>query len=361
MRGLVSFHAIDPEVVDGVVHPLIAGGKIRPDAFLDEALRFRRSGWRAGRYARALAAAMEDTGPPDAAAGAGLLGRVRSSIERLRHEPDPRTVKVREAIDADLHLEGRPFLILDGSSERVTTLVGEYLSAPDADAADALAIEQIARLGRDIAGTLAPEEGAGITPDFNYRRDVLDRMRVLFDLPRAARNAETWRVPGERPRPAPEALREDLAWHATAVHALVRPFWIGRDVDGIETVCRAAGVAPPGMLVPAWRLVGPALDEFTELRDALGTELSSPRSVGAYVPPEDVAAFSGFLASSGARIIQAAAQHGEGPRCSVLLKKIRECVHWAENRGWGYLEAAGIGPPWEAPSFARPHDPDEGD
>ncbi len=350
MRGLVSFHAVDLALIDEVVTPLVGGGKVNPETFLEDALRFRRNGWHASRYADALARLLHEPEPPAADAGAGLLGKVRSGWERLRHEPDERVAAVRAAIDPDVHLEGRPFLITEGSADRVAALVDEYLAAPTGEAAEALAIEQIARLGPAVARGLEPDAGIEQTQDFNYRRDVLDRIRVLFDLPRAAREGETWRAANEAPRPAAEALASDLAWHAIAVHALVRPFWIARDVDGLETVCAACGIAGPGVLVPAWRLIAPVLEEFPTLREALSTELRGPRSVGALVAPEDVPELQDFLAAHGARMIREAARHGEGAACTALLKKIRECLTFAGSRGFGYVEAAGIVPPYLDPS-----------
>jgi hypothetical protein len=346
MRGLVSFHGVDPSLVDEVVAPLLGGSKINPERFLEEAVRFRRNGWHASRFVAAMERLLVEAEAPEAPSGGRLLDRVRSGIERLRHEPDPRAVRLREAIDPDLHLEGRPFLILEGSAERVAAIVDEYLRAPDGDAAEALAREQVARLGAEVASALGPDPGAELEPEFNYGRDVLEQLRLLHELPRAARSGETWRRPDAPPRPARDALRDELAWRVASVHALARPFWIAYDVDGLETVCRAAGVASPDELVPAYRLVQPVLAEFEALSGALGTELAGRRSVGASVAPEDVGAVQSFLASHGARIIREAARHGEGPRCTTLLRKIRECLTWAEARGFGYLEASGIVPPY---------------
>jgi hypothetical protein len=73
-------------------------------------------------------------------------------------------------------------------------------------------------------------------------------------------------------------------------------------------------------------------------------ELTGPRTVGGYVPAEDLPQLLEFLKESGARIIQAAARAGEGPACTRLLKKIRECATYAAGHGLGYLEAAGIYP-----------------
>lgn len=352
MRGLVSFHAVDPEIVDGIVAPLIDGGRIAPDGFLDQAIRFRRNGWHASRFVQALAEALRTEEPPAATDGGGWVGRMRTGIERLRQRPDPRAEALRAAVEPDVHLEGRPFLITEGSADRVASLVDEYVAARDGDAVDALAREQLARLGAEAIRGLEPAAGADLEPDFNYRRDVLDRLRVLFDLPRAARADDVWRPPGETPRPASAVLATELAWHVMAAHALVRPFWIARDVDGLETVARAAGVPAPGVLVPAARLVAPALREFPGLREALRTEISGPRQVGAFVAPADVPELVSFLAAHGARIIQAAARHGEGTRCAALLRKIRECATWAESHGRGYVEAIGIVPSYLDPAIA---------
>ena len=104
------------------------------------------------------------------------------------------------------------------------------------------------------------------------------------------------------------------------------------------------------MLVPGWRLIAPVLEEFPALRDALSTELRGPRSVGALVTPDDVSELQDFLAAHGARMIREAARHGEAATCTTLLKKIRECLTFAESKGYGYVEASGIVPPYLDPS-----------
>ena len=42
---------------------------------------------------------------------------------------------------------------------------------------------------------------------------------------------------------------DEIPWRAVRLHARVVPFWVGRDVDGLETICRAAGVPAPDCLV----------------------------------------------------------------------------------------------------------------
>ena len=128
------------------------------------------------------------------------------------------------------------------------------------------------------------------------------------------------------------------------MHGRAVPFWIARDVDGLETVCRAADVEPPGCLVPAWRLFARTSEAFPDLRDALSIDLQRTRGVGAFAGPDDVPELLDFLGDQGSRIIQVATRHGEGGRCATLLRKIRECATYAKRHGMGYLEAAGVVP-----------------
>ena len=104
-------------------------------------------------------------------------------------------------------------------------------------------------------------------------------------------------------------------------------------------------MAPPDFTVPAWRVFSEACEEFPSLRESLHLELRGPRDVGAFVPANDVPQLLSFLSSEGARIIQVAARFGEGPACTTLLKKMRECATYAERHGMGYLETSGIVPP----------------
>jgi hypothetical protein len=146
-------------------------------------------------------------------------------------------------------------------------------------------------------------------------------------------------------QPASDVLRDQLPHRALSLHARIVPFWIALDVDGLETVCRAAQVPAPEMLIPARRLFAAACEEFPGLQSALQLELKGARDLGAFVPPDDVAALLDFLNLQGARIIQAAARQGEGQLCTTLLRKIRECATYAAAHGMGYLEASGILPP----------------
>ena len=161
-------------------------------------------------------------------------------------------------------------------------------------------------------------------------------------MARAASDGGSWCPPGSRREPARDALVRELPWRAMWLHSRSVPFWIGRDVDGLETICRAAGVDPPNVLVPARRLFAGTSEQFPELRETLDVELHSERDVGAYVSPDDVPRLVEFLNDCGSRIIRVATQHGEGDACSTLLRKVRECARYAEKHEMGYVEASGI-------------------
>jgi hypothetical protein len=184
-----------------------------------------------------------------------------------------------------------------------------------------------------------------LSSDLSYRTELLNQMKKIYVLAQYAREGRDWVEPDVRPRPAIDAISEHLPWRALSIHSRVKPFWIAHNVDGLETICRAAGVPPPDCLSPAWRVYAGACDAFPRLKEALGLELRGPKDVGAFVASGDVAELLRFLAEQGARIISAAARQGEGPAATTLLRKIRECAVYAQRHGFGYLEASGLLPP----------------
>jgi hypothetical protein len=127
------------------------------------------------------------------------------------------------------------------------------------------------------------------------------------------------------------------------------PFWIARDVDGLGTICEAAGVDPPAGLGSAAGLLAGAAVEHPELCAGLGVQVQGPRDLGAWAAPDDVPGLLAFLAEQGGRMIQVATRHGQGRLCTRVLHKIRECLRFAQRHGVGYLEAGGIHPPLERP------------
>ena len=345
MKGLISFHPLDTGFFDEMIAPLVAGRKVNPERFVGEAVRLRKNAWHVRRYARALESALAGATPPEAAADAKPWSRVKSFFDRFDFRPEETSRRAAQAVEPDLHLCGRPFLVAEDSATKVAEIVERFAAAPSPDAAEAIAKEQLTRLDPELGRLLVPEDGAEISADLLHRRDLLAGLAAIRSLADAARRGVPWGEGDASGKPAVEVLRDEIAWRALALHARIVPFWVGRDVDGLETVCAAASVPPPEALVPARRVFAGLCEEFPDFGPTLGIEITRPRQVGAYVAPDDVPSLLEFLGEVGARIIQVAARHGEGAACSVLLRKMRECATYAKRRGFGYLEASGILPP----------------
>ena len=335
MKGFVSFHPVDVAFFDDVIAPLVTGRKVNPESFLQEAARVRRSGWVGRRYAIALsdlAAAIE---APKADPKSSMWQRLRTNLEKIDHRPDEIVRRAAKVFDPDLHLDGRPFFVADGSAERVADAVAQYVAAPDEEAADRIARDQLARLDPELEKAFEPADLPELSSDLGRRNDLLGSLKGIHDLARHAREG----------RREGEAIAEELPWRAVVMHAQAHPFWLARDVDGLETICRAAGVLAPECLSPAWRLFAEACEAFPALKEKLKLEVTRPKDVGAFVAPSEVPQLVEFLGAQGARIIGAATRAGEGAMATSLLRKIKECAVYARKNGLGYLEASGVLPP----------------
>jgi hypothetical protein len=344
MKGLVSFHPVDLEFFDGLIAPLVAGEKVNPEFYLEIALRLRETVWLNQRYLAALDALRERIEPPAAPAAGTVWEKVRTRLERFDHRPDPLVQTVAQKIDPDVHLHGRPFLITEGSADVVGSVADEFLEADDEDSVRALITVQLMRVSRELPRELAPAEFGELPPKMAFRSELLGSLKEIYDIAQAARKDEHWgRASGPR-KPAAEVLAQELPWRAVHLHSRAVPYWIARDVDGLATVCRAAGVKPPDCLVSANRLVAGALEPFSELAPSPGNELDEGTAIGGFVAPANIDELLAFLNAEGSRIIQAATRQGVGSTCSNLLRKIRECVHYAARHGAGYVEACGIEP-----------------
>ena len=345
MKGIISFHPVDPQLFERFITPLIDGGKIQPDEYLDNAIRLRDNLHRADGTIRGIEYHLECATPPAAEENAPFWKRIITRLDAMEHEVDDAAAVLLQKVQPELHLDGRPFFITEESARRVCELVDEYRNAVDGEEVDSLARDQLIRMDRRLAGAIEPLQGEPPSNSFNYRRELLDHMRALYDLVRTARTGGDWTDHDGQRGKATRVMEKELPWRSMFIHSRAVPFWYGRDVDGLETVCRAAGVNPPDCLVPAWRVWANVCSEFPAVRDHLRMELASERSVGAYVSPEEIPDLMDFLNISGARIIQEATRQGAGPTCTLLLRKIRECAAYAERTGAGYLEASGLTPP----------------
>lgn len=345
MTGYVSFHPIDLAFFDDLIAPLVGGRKINPEAFLQRAATLRRNGWVARRFAVAmeqLAAASEAPRPDPTASP---WQRLRANLERIDYRPDEMASRAARGFDPELHRDGRPFFIVEGSAERVASAIDAYAAADSETTVERIARNQLSLLHAELAREVEPAEIDELSADLGYRGDLLGLLQQIHDLARAARGGGEWVEGNAAPRPATEVLPQELPWRALLMHARIAPFWIARDVDGLETICRAAGVRAPDCLAPAWRVYAEACEAFPALKESLGLELRRPRDVGAFVAPGEIGQLLAFLGDHGARIIGAATRGGEGAMATALLRKIKECAVYAHRHGYGYLEGSGILPP----------------
>jgi len=333
MKGLVSFHPVSVAFFDELIAPLISGRKVNPEEFLQAAARVRRSGWVGRRYAFALQGLAVLIEAPKADPTSSMWQRLRTNLEKIDHKPDELVRRAAKVFDADLHLDGRPFFVTDGGAERVADTVAQYAQAPDEATADRIARDQLLRLDPELAKGVDPAEIPELSSDLGRRNDLLGELKAIHDIARQAREGK-----GDVPV-------EELPWRAVVMHGQAHPFWLARDVDGLETICRAAGVLAPECLSPAWRLFAEACEAFPALKESLKLEMSRPKDVGAFVAPGEVPQLLEFLNAQGARIIGAATRAGEGAMATSLLRKIKECAVYAKKNGLGYLEASGVIPP----------------
>lgn len=345
MKGVVSFHPIDVGFYDEMIGPLWEGGKINPESYLRDAIRIRHVWWQAHRFIRGLESLSESAETPEAPTGGSLWQRVRTRLETFDHRPDEKAMLASRHFDRDLHGRGRPFLITEGSAERVADVVDRYREAAVEADAETLALEQLRKLDPALAEAVEPIDGYELSADLIHRNDLLKELKDIYDLGRAVAAGGSWSPRDGPSRPAAEVVAAELPVRTVRLHGRIHPFWIGDDVDGLESVCRAAGVPAPDCLAPAWRLFAPMIEAVPALRDRLGLELRGPRDVAGLVLPAEVDSLLQFLEDHGARIIQAAARAGEGPAATALLRKIKECAVYASRHGLGYLEASGVEPP----------------
>ena len=344
MKGVISFHPLDPDFFDSTIEPLVMGEKIDPGAFVSAALRHLVSSWEAARYKQTLDFLLDQLAPPPPPDDGTLWDKVRTRLERFDHKPSALVRHVGAKIDPDLHLDGRPYLITEGSAESVASTIEEFMQIEHETGAQSLILEQLLRLDPEIANGIELEEFHEAPSPGSYRGDLLNSLKAIYEMARAAREGQTWVAAGGRREPGLTVLARELPWRAMQLHSRAIPFWIARDVDGLDSICRASGLAPPNFIVPAWSLFARSCEAHPEIRDSLGVEVNDERSVGAYVAPRDIPELLSFLNANGARMIQAATKHDVGSTCNTLLRKIRECACFANRAGVGYIEAGGILP-----------------
>ena len=115
-----------------------------------------------------------------------MWDKLRTRLERFDYRPDPAGVLAAQKLDPDLHLHGRPFFITEGSADRVAKTIDDYCSAADTDAAELLVREQLAKLDEELNRRVSPDEADNSPPELVVRREILNDLKGIFDLGRAA-------------------------------------------------------------------------------------------------------------------------------------------------------------------------------
>ena len=344
MKGVISFHPLDPDFFDSTIEPLVMGEKIDPGAFVSAAMRHLVSSWEAAHYKQTLDFLLDQLEPPPPPEDGTMWDKVRTRLERFDHKPSALVRHVGAKIEPELHLDGRPYLITEGSAESVALMIEEFMQVEHETSAQSLIIEQLVRLDPEIAKGIELGDFEEAPAPGSYRADLLSSLKAIYEMARAARDEQSRGPADGRREPARTVLTRELPWRAMHLHSRAIPFWIARNVDGLHSICRASGIESPDFIVPAWPLFPRSCEAYPELREGLGVEVCDEQSVGAYVAPRDIPELLTFLNENGSRMIKAATQHDVGSTCKTLLRKIRECACFANRAGVGYLEAGGILP-----------------
>jgi hypothetical protein len=344
MRGAVAFLPVSPAAFAASLDRLLAGHESDPVVLTEAASSYRRVARVASRYTRAVERSLETASPPPLPETGPLWRRIKARLDRMEYRIEPWLARLADHVDPELHLHGRPLFVTEGSADAVAQAVDEYLAAGGAATAESVALAQLARLDAEAARRIAALDGPAAGTDLPYRSRFNSGLRRLVELSRRVRRSGSDAGTGAGAwRPADDgAVAAELAWRAVSLFGRTVPVWIARDLDGLATVCRMAGTPVPTVLVPPFELFDAALEAIPALRPALRVEMERPRDVGAWAAPADVPQLLQFLHDRGARLIQAAARHGEGEACATLLHKIRECAAFAARHRLGYLEAAGV-------------------
>ncbi len=271
-------------------------------------------------------------------------GQIRARLERMEYAPQREERIVHRPVEPDLHPEGRPFFITEGLADRVAIIADEYwVEHATHRPRTHSALEQLLRLNKDLGSTI-DIDGQSAPPTLAIRRNLLNELKRVHDLAHAA-DGDLWEALDRKRKSADQALAEDLPWQAVWLASRAVPFWVGRDVDGLETICKAAGVEPPACFSlhtgcsarpasdsrpatgPAYRVAGrPRHRRFRAGRRCVGiARVSQPRGL-AHHPQRP------------------RSRRGRGARSCCA--RSGECAHHAESHEMA-ISAVGVPPLYE--------------
>jgi len=311
----VSWHPIDEGLIRTRLLPYLRGegdiGDLAATAANLAAVRSRAK-------AIAVAVCLPSTAPT------GLF-----SLEKNHKDGGvkPSALKPLPGFTADVHLQGRPFLLL---GDDINVKYAEYLnSSPDG-------VEAIAH--RELGTMPVPEFTPAGSPTAEELIADLTFLRNAFPL-----------LKGNKPVTLPDGEiidAEDLYLFnmPTAVvtfAAALLPGWMGRGPIWFTQYLDDAKL-DPGVVETAATLFESILDEVPDWRTAFEPTITHNYMLGGYVNAANLPAFHQFWLEHETALIAPWIAEKDGARGRHGYTMIREALALSEARGCGFLEATEI-------------------
>ncbi|RKN04149.1 hypothetical protein [Streptomyces radicis] len=304
-----SFHPVDLRLVEERLLPFVAGhgDDDALDDLIARAVGIRRTRFRAKQWA---------------------LGALEAKVD---------------ALESDVHVWGRPFLVAGDDPEQVADAVQRYLATP-ADGVDALAREMLARVDPALPGRVTPDEGGGALPgDAELGRSLSWRIRVVRALAIGLRAGRETAPDPDSPsqRHEVDMLGREVAFTLLDFASELTPGWMSRGLTW-PTHLLAQADLPRGAFIRPAALHRPLREEFPDLEWLEEETIIHNDMVGGYVPPEAVPATRAHLTAHRDALIAPAANDGWEEYCALNLTKIDEALTLAARLGFGFCEATEI-------------------
>ncbi|RBM21931.1 hypothetical protein [Streptomyces sp. PT12] len=248
-----------------------------------------------------------------------------------------------DAIESDVHVWGRPFLVAGDDPEQVADAVQRYLATP-AEGVDALAREMLARIDPALPARVTPDESRGALPgEEELGRSLSWRIRVVRALAVGLREGREAVPDPDTPSQQHEVdmLGREVAFTVLDFASKLTPGWMSRGLTW-PTHLLAEAHLPRGAFIRPAALHRPLREEFPDLEWLEEETIIHNDMVGGYVPPEAVPATRTHLTTHRDALIAPAASDGWEEYCALNLTKIDEALTLAARLGFGFCEATEI-------------------
>lgn len=374
----ISNHPVDVQFLQQRLIPAVMGHGDFSD-FLDRAAERAIVAHRANRWALrtlALNSAIFDRQlavAPAMPAAAPAGGSFWSRLRRQTAAPAPARLKPATGLpgfDSDLSVWGRPFFVTAREPDEAIRVIERYMTCAGSDVAaiDAIAAAEFDRLEArrgDIRGNVAREAVAVLAqfyplsahlpaadaPSPIHPASVRDRLRGQFDLLRTI-----WEKRQSDDLVQHALLDDPLSGRDLAVTlpqaviglaAQALPGWMGRGYVWPTELFAKIGVPVGHVFETPEPLFAAMTHEFPELRTGFSTTIRDNYSLGGYVRPQNVSTLKALLMKHRRELILAwseskAVDEREVEAMSADFTKILEPVLWAEQKGYGFIEASEV-------------------